>query len=221
MEPNVTEESPKEPTTPSETSKEAASEGELGNVETAGERIPPSWVFFAVVTIVSAALDLVSKEWATIRLSGFDPQAGGPKRLVLIPGLFDLQYALNPGGAWSMLRSLPEVGRRPFFLVVSTMASVFIASIYGRIDRRQWAMRWGLPLALGGAVGNLVDRIRHGQVVDFLHFFWKSPGREYHWPTFNVADVWIVAGVILMGLDMFSKHRFEPAPPPETRTSEA
>lgn len=226
MHPNPAEASSNEPAVETSSEPEGAAPPdpetrEPEAIETAGERIPPSWWFFAVVTVVSAALDLVSKEWATFRLSGFDPVAGGPKRLVIIPGLFDLQYALNPGGAWSMLRSLPEVGRRPFFLVVSTMASVFIASIYGRIDRRQWSMRWGLPLALGGAVGNLVDRIRHGQVVDFLHFFWKSPGREYHWPTFNVADVWIVAGVILMGLDMFSKHRFEPAPPPETQTREA
>jgi signal peptidase II len=106
-----------------------------------------------------------------------------------------------------MLRGLPEIYRRPFFLFVSTAASVFITNVYGKIDRRDWPMKWGLPLALGGAIGNLVDRIRHGYVVDFLHVFIKREGRDYHWPTFKVADVWIVAGVVLMGLTLFSVRK--------------
>jgi signal peptidase II len=166
-------------------------------------RQPPSYWFFAVVAIVSAALDLGSKEWATQALTNYDQAKGAQRTIDVIPNLFDLQYAQNPGGAWSMLRSLPEIYRRPFFLFVSTAASVFITSVYGKIDRRDWAMKWGLPLALGGAVGNLVDRIRHGYVVDFLHFFIERPGRDFHWPTFNVADIWIVAGVVLMGLTLF------------------
>ena len=130
-----------------------------------GPRQPASYVFFTIVAVVSAVLDLATKEWATKNLTGFDPGSLAPKKIVLLQGYLDFQYAQNPGGAWSMLRSLPEIGRRPFFLMVSTVASVFIASVYGRIDRRQWAMRWGLPLALGGAIGNLVDRIRNGWVV--------------------------------------------------------
>jgi signal peptidase II len=166
----------------------------------APERRPPSYVFFAVLAIVSAALDLASKEWATHALTAFDDAKDAQRTIDVIPGWFDLQYAQNPGGAWSMLRSLPEIYRRPFFLFVSTAASVFITSVYGKIDRRDWAMKWGLPLALGGAIGNLVDRIRHGYVVDFLHFYVRREGGDFHWPTFNVADVWIVAGVVLMGL---------------------
>ncbi len=174
---------------------------------------PPSYVFFAVVATVSAALDLGSKEWATHALTAFDPARDGQRSIIVIPNLFDLQYAQNPGGAWSMLRSLPEIYRRPFFLFVSTAASVFITSVYGKIDRRDFAMKWGLPLALGGAIGNLVDRVRHGYVVDFLHFFVKRPGKDYHWPTFNVADVWIVVGVALMGLTiLFSRRRREHQP---------
>ncbi|NUO54857.1 MAG: signal peptidase II [Polyangiaceae bacterium] len=177
----------------------------------------PSYWFFAVVAIVSAVLDLGSKEWATHALTNYDQAKDAQRTIDIIPNLFDLQYAQNPGGAWSMLRSLPEIYRRPFFLFVSTAASVFITSVYGKIDRRDWAMRWGLPLALGGAVGNLVDRIRHGYVVDFLHFYIERPGRDFHWPTFNVADIWIVVGVVLMGLTLFfpSKKRkplAEPAP---------
>ncbi len=177
---------------------------------------PPSYVFFAVVAFVSAALDLGSKEWASYALTDYDTVRSAQRTITVIPNLFDLQYAQNPGGAWSMLRSLPEIYRRPFFLFVSTAASVFITNVYGKIDKRDWAMKWGLPLALGGAIGNLVDRIRHGFVVDFLHVFVKRPGRDLHWPTFNVADIWIVVGVVLMGLTLFfGRRKDEPAKPAE------
>lgn len=199
-------------TAPESPAAEAPSSGSRAHdVETAAAEPTqaPSYLFFAVVAIVSAALDLGSKEWATNALTNYEQAKGGQRTIDVIPRLFDLQYAQNPGGAWSMLRSLPEIYRRPFFLFVSTAASVFITSVYGKIDRRDWAMKWGLPLALGGAVGNLVDRIRHGYVVDFLHFYIERPGRDFHWPTFNVADIWIVVGVVLMGLTLFfpSKKR--------------
>lgn len=179
-------------------------------------RQAPSYWFFGIVAVISAALDLGSKEWATQALTNYDQAKDAQRTIDVIPNLFDLQYAQNPGGAWSMLRSLPEIYRRPFFLFVSTAASVFITSVYGKIDRRDWAMKWGLPLALGGAVGNLVDRIRHGYVVDFLHFYIERPGRRgFHWPTFNVADIWIVVGVVLMGLTLFFPRK---NPKPERPT---
>jgi signal peptidase II len=68
-------------------------------------------------------------------------------------------------------------------------------------------MRWGLPLALGGAMGNLVDRIRYGQVIDFIDMYVTRGGREHHWPTYNVADIAIVAGVALMVIDMILPAR--------------
>jgi signal peptidase II len=170
-------------------------------------RQPASYVFFTVVAVVSAALDLGTKAWASKTLTGFDMQTYALKKVIVIKDHLDFSYAQNPGGAWSMLRSLPEVGRRPFFLMVSTVASVFIASVYARIDRRQWAMKWGLPLALGGAIGNLVDRIRNGWVVDFIHFWFKKKVGEYHWPTFNVADIWIVVGVALMAIDIVTSRK--------------
>ncbi len=168
---------------------------------------PASYLFFAVVAAVAAALDLASKEWAHNTLAGPAPIKGGLREMVVIPGYFSFQYAQNPGGAWSMLRSLPEIWRRPFFLIVSTAASVFITSLYQRVDRRDWPMKWGLPLSLGGAVGNLVDRVRRGYVVDFLSASATWGGRERHWPTFNVADIWIVVGVVLMGITMFRVRR--------------
>lgn len=181
--------------------EEAAPDAEKSAKASVDETGPSYW-FLAVLAIGAAAIDLGSKEWARDALHGADPIRGRLREIVVIEGWFNFQYAENPGGAWSMLRSQPEIWRRPFFLFVSTAASVFICSLYARVSRSDWAMKWGLPLALGGAVGNLVDRVRHGFVVDFLHVYATWGGRERHWPTFNVADVWIVVGVVLMAVSM-------------------
>jgi signal peptidase II len=159
-----------------------------------------------VLTVGSAAADLVSKGWAKATLSGA-ARSGGVKRFDVIPNHLDFVYAQNPGGAWSFLRSLPEYVRRPFFLFISAAAIVFIVTIYRRVRPEQTAMRIGLPLALGGAIGNLVDRIRYGYVIDFIHAWIERGGREYHWPTFNVADVAICIGVGLMAVDMIVTSR--------------
>jgi signal peptidase II len=161
-----------------------------------------SYVFLTIVAGVSLAADLASKAWAKHNLAGFDPQKLAPKKIEVLKDHIDFIYALNPGGAWSFLRSLPDSLRRPFFLFVSASAIIFIVSIYRRVPQGHGAMRWGLPLALGGAMGNLVDRIRYGQVIDFIDMYITRNGREMHWPTYNVADVAIVIGVSLMVIDM-------------------
>jgi signal peptidase II len=163
---------------------------------------PASITFLVVVTVVSLAADLVSKHFAKSNLSGLDSKTRSMHRFEVWKDHVDFIFAQNPGGAWSFLRGLPDTLRRPFFLVVSAAAIVFIISIYRRIGRDQRAMKWGLPLALGGAMGNLVDRMRYGWVVDFVDIYIKRMGREHHWPTFNVADIAIVVGVGLMAIDM-------------------
>ena len=161
---------------------------------------PPSILFLSIITTVSLAADLATKWWAKANLSGVR------KPFVVIKDHFDFIFAQNPGGAWSFLRSLPDTLRRPFFLVVSAGAIVFIVSIYRRIHPDQRAMKWGLPLALGGAMGNLVDRIRYGWVVDFMDVYLRRGTKVHHWPTFNVADIVIVIGVGLMAIDMISSR---------------
>jgi signal peptidase II len=180
----------------------------------APSRLRASTGFLVVVTFVSLAADLATKGWAKARLSGYDPKAHGVRKLELFKDHVDFIFAQNPGGAWSFLRGLPDSLRRPFFLVVSAAAIVFIVNIYQRVHTDQRAMRWGLPLALGGAMGNLVDRIRYGWVVDFIDVSMRWGGREHHWPTFNVADIAIVIGVALMAIDMLRNrghhHHEEP-----------
>jgi signal peptidase II len=175
--------------------------------------------FLVVVTVVSLAADLTTKWWAKAHLSGFDAKAHGMRRLEIWKGHVDFIFAQNPGGAWSFLRNLPDSLRRPFFLVVSAAAIVFIISIYQRIHRDQWAMKVGLPLALGGAMGNLADRIRFGWVVDFIDVSLRWGGRDHHWPTFNVADIAIVLGVGLMAIDMLRSRGLHPHDEPATVTS--
>jgi signal peptidase II len=181
----------------------------------------PTTRFLVLITLLSLIADLASKSWATAHLAGVDRRAHLPRRIDVWKDHLDFVFAQNPGGAWSFLRSLPDSLRRPFFLVVSSAAIIFIISIYQRVHREQTAMRWGLPLALGGAMGNLADRMRYGWVVDFIDISVRWGGRDHHWPTFNVADIAIVVGVVLMGIDMFrARHHHDHHDAPAARSPE-
>jgi len=160
----------------------------------------PSYVFLAVVSTVALVADLGTKLWAERRLDGPDAYF---HPVELIKGNLDFMLAKNRGGAWGLLQDTPEYVRRPFFLLVSALAITFIVSLYRRLSPTQRALRWGLPLVLGGALGNLVDRIRYSHVIDFIHAHMKWGGRDHSWPTFNVADIAICIGVGLMAIDMF------------------
>lgn len=168
---------------------------------TGGPHPKASLVLLVSVTLISLVADLVSKGWMKANLSQFDAKVHGLRKVHVIAGHVDFIFAQNPGGAWSFLRGMPDSLRRPFFLVITSIAVVFIIAVYRRVNRAQFGMMWGLPLALGGAIGNLVDRMRYGWVVDFVDMYITRGGREMHWPTYNVADIAIVVGVILMGID--------------------
>lgn len=180
----------------------------------------PTFVFFGVVAAVSLVLDVATKAWAemTMNARGFVP-------IELIPGHLNVILAYNRGGAWGLLQDASEAVRKPFFLVVSVAAILFIVSLYGKLHHSQKALKWGLPLVLGGALGNLSDRITRSQVIDFIDYQgqWvlalNTFVRRYvdgwtvtdHWPTFNVADIAICVGVGLMAVDMFTSRRLRRA----------
>jgi signal peptidase II len=174
----------------------------------------PSYLFFAVVSIVSLGLDLGSKAWAKAHLEAPFRDVPGP--FEVIKGVVTLKFRLtgNEGGAWGLLGGAPEAIRLPFFLVISVAAIVFILSLYRKLTPRQWALRWGLPLVFGGAAGNLVNRLQYHSVVDFIDISARWGGHERHWPTFNVADITIVAGVLLMAVDMFTPAKVGAPKPP-------
>jgi lipoprotein signal peptidase len=170
----------------------------------------PSYVFLAVVATLALVADLGTKLWAERRLDRPDAYF---HPVEVIKGNLDFVLAKNRGGAWGLLQDTPEYVRRPFFLLVSALAITFIVSLYRRLGPTQRALRWGLPLVLGGALGNLVDRIRYSHVIDFIHAHMKWGGRDHSWPTFNVADIAICVGVGLMAIDMFGsgKQKLKPS----------
>lgn len=174
----------------------------------------PNYVFLGVVAFISLALDLGSKWWAKSRLD--DVKDFADKSIVVVKDHLAFRFAQNRGGAWGLLQDEPESIRRPFFLGISFVAIAFIVSLYRKLTPQQWALKWGLPLVLGGALGNLVNRIQYNYVVDFIdyHAAWvkwlnglMTQHPTDHWPTFNIADVAIVVGVILMAVDMFTPHK--------------
>ena len=116
----------------------------------------------------------------------------------VFPGFFDIVFVLNPGAAFGFLASLSDQIRNPFFIFISLLAVILIVFYHTRYLRSHRLVSIALGLVLGGALGNLIDRLYYGMVVDFLDVH-IGP---YHWPAFNVADSAISVGVGLMILDM-------------------
>ena len=169
----------------------------------------PSFLFLAIVSSITLAIDLGTKLWAERTLDRADAVF---HPIELIKGHLDFVLAKNRGGAWGLLQDTPEYVRRPFFLLVSAIAITFILSLYRRLSPNQHALKWGLPLVLGGALGNFVDRIRYSYVIDFIHAHMTWGGRDHSWPTFNVADIAICVGVGLIAIDMFTSPKDAPKP---------
>jgi signal peptidase II len=116
-----------------------------------------------------------------------------------ISSYFNLVMVYNKGAAFSFLSDQPG-WQRYFFTAVSVIASLFILWMLRR-NPTQRLFCWSLALILGGAVGNLIDRIAYGHVIDFLDFHVGG----WHWPAFNVADSAITVGAILFVLDEFRR----------------
>lgn len=134
-----------------------------------------------------------------------DPVKAGDKlevrwrEIVVIPDHWDYQYTRNPGAAFSFLATAPDSVRAPFFIVVSIIAVLVIFWILRGVQLQQQILVFALSFVSGGAIGNLIDRIRFEYVIDFIVWKWTD---EYRWPTFNIADSFIVVGVALMIIDM-------------------
>ena len=116
----------------------------------------------------------------------------------VVPGFFDIVFVLNPGAAFGFLATLSDEVRNPLFILISILAVILILFYHNRYLRSQRLVSVALGLVLGGALGNLIDRVHYGMVVDFLDVHVGV----YHWPAFNVADSAISIGVSLMILDM-------------------
>lgn len=120
----------------------------------------------------------------------------------VVPGFWNHIYVQNFGAAWGMFSERNESFRRPFFLGVSIVAVIVVFGIFMGVKDEQWLLTTALALIVGGALGNFIDRVRYGYVVDFIDWYITTGGDEKHWPTFNVADIAITIGVALMIIEL-------------------
>jgi signal peptidase II len=114
--------------------------------------------------------------------------------VTLIDSIFHITHVRNAGGAFGIFNQGARAWRLPFFLVVSCIAVGVLLAFVRRIQPGQRWLLVALGAILGGALGNLVDRMISGQVTDFLDIHWRG----YYWPAFNVADSCITVGMVIL-----------------------
>ena len=154
----------------------------------------------AIVAVI-VVVDQVTKWWVhrTMALHESVP---------IVDGFFNLTYVRNVGAAFGLFGDLPAAIRLPLLLLVSVGAIVLLVLLLRSLGPDQPGLRLALSAVVGGAIGNLIDRVRAGEVVDFFDVYWG----QYHWPAFNVADSCISVGVVVMLILSF-RQRADPPPP--------
>jgi len=146
--------------------------------------------------------------WTVILLIGADQVTKGlaqatfsyGERLNLLP-IFDLTLVYNTGAAFSFLAG--GSGWQRWLLIAIAVAAIFFIVWMIRTHPQEAKLRFALTLILGGAIGNLIDRIWHGYVIDFLLIYWK----QWYFPAFNIADMAITLGAILLVMDEWQRWR--------------
>ena len=157
--------------------------------------------FVAVVTGGVVVLDQLTKWYVRQSMPLYDS-------VPVIDGFFSITHASNPGGAFSLLAGVSQGIRVPFFFLAAVTAIGVLLYFLRQIPSEQRWLLFAVAGVLGGALGNLIDRVAFGQVTDFLLLYW----RQYQWPAFNVADSFISVGVaILVGHSLFAR---QPDPQP-------
>jgi len=160
------------------------------------------------VSLVLIALDQITKMFIlhTMRLHESIP---------VIPDFFNLTYIRNPGAAFGIFATTNSAFRLIFFVGTSIFALALLGTIYYRLHHDDVWGQLTIASIFGGAIGNLIDRLRFGEVVDFLDFHING----YHWPAFNVADSAISVGVVSL-LIIIALDKKKEEPPPETLPQE-
>jgi len=121
--------------------------------------------------------------------------------ITVIPGFFNLTHVRNKGAAFSLLSTTSESFRSVFFLTVTIIALTVIILLIKKTHERILIIAFSF--IIGGALGNAVDRVRHGEVVDFIQWYYQS----YYWPAFNVADSAITIAVVLLAVDVLFRKQ--------------
>jgi signal peptidase II len=151
---------------------------------------------FGAIAGLVVALDQITKAWILASFHLYESRS-------VVDGLFHLTYVRNRGAAFGFFAGLDPTFRRFFFLAVTAVALAVILVVVRRLGPDRGWMISALALVFGGAIGNAIDRVRWGEVVDFLDFFWRG----HHWPAFNVADSAITVGMgVLIALELFGRR---------------
>ncbi len=159
----------------------------------------PNALIWLALSAIIITVDLWTKEIALTSLQPYQP-------VPFIDGFWNWMLAFNTGAAFSFL-SDANGWQRWLFSALAVGISGLLAYWLTRIPRRDWRQALPFSLIIGGALGNLVDRLRHGHVIDFIDWYVGS----YHWPAFNIADAAIVGGAIALALFGFTAHTREEA----------
>jgi signal peptidase II len=155
-----------------------------------------SRVFFVPVATLVVCIDQLTKYLVSSNMPLHSS-------ISVVNGLFSLTYIRNPGAAFGFLASAPLYFRSVFFISVTVAAILLIVYYIRKYDQGEWQFTLSLSLIMAGAIGNLIDRVRFGEVIDFLDFY-IGP---HHWPAFNVADSAISVGAVLLLFEMVRRAR--------------
>jgi len=156
-------------------------------------------IFYLLITAAALLLDRVTKWQVQRRIELHDS-------ITIIPGFFRLIHLENPGAAFGFFSQTPTSLKLGLLIALSIVALVPVSVLLWRSSRALSSTSVGLALILGGAMGNLWDRLLHHHVTDFLLFYY----RQYEWPAFNFADSAIVVGAALLVVDLLFSN-----PPPQ------
>jgi signal peptidase II len=147
------------------------------------------WLWLSLLVVL---LDQLTKAWATAHLEFNQP--------VTVLPFFDLRLLHNTGAAWSLLATAGG-WQRWFLSGLAILVSGILVIWLSRIKPQQLWLACALALVLGGALGNVVDRIMYGYVVDFIDIYYQ----QWHWPAFNIADSAISVGAVMLLIDALRK----------------
>ncbi len=150
------------------------------------------------VVLAIIVLDQVSKAY-------IDASMYLHESIPIIPGYFNLTYIRNPGAAFGIMGTTSSGFRLVFFFLTSVLAMGLLVTIFLRLEPGDWWGQLTIASIFGGAIGNFIDRLQYGEVIDFLDFYING----YHWPAFNVADSAISVGVCSLLL-LFALEKRKP-----------
>jgi signal peptidase II len=157
-------------------------------------------ILSAAIVVLAVVLDQITNHMIYATMYPYETRP-------VIEGFFNIVYAKNYGAAFSFLNGAPEWFRKPFFMVVPLAAIILVVVLLRNAlkkGKENTLQAFAFSLVIGGALGNLLNRITYGFVVDFLQF---RITRTYYWPSFNVADIAITIAVALLLIEMMTMEK--------------